>query len=477
MNELRQLKRKTIISTISLFLQSGYSAILGLTANLVITILLSPTIYGIYLTMLSIISLLNYFSDIGLAASLIQKEDIDQKDLSTTFTVQQILIISVVIIGFIATPFIMSFYKLPPDGTYLYWALLLGFFFSSLKTIPSILLERAVKFQKIVLVQIVENTVFYTTVVICAVMGLGLRSFAIAVMVRSISGLIIMYSISFWMPQIGISLPHLKHLLRFGLPFQTSSFLALFKDDLLTLYLGKVIGFEGLGYIGWAKKWAEAPLRIIMDNVSRVLFPVMSRLQSDSNQLKKLIERILTYQTLLIAPAITSIALLMHYMVILFPKYEKWTPALPLLYIFSLSAILSSYSSPFTNLFNSLGKAKITLFFMIFWTAGIWILTAVLNNIIGYAGFPVAQLILSFSFVVVVQKARTIVSFSFVKPIYKPLLATIGIGITFALMSILIHNPLIALISSVVSAPIIYFGILYLFRFNFISQIKALLVS
>ena len=32
-----------------------------------------------------------------------------------------------------------------------------------------------------------------------------------------------------------------------------SSFLALVKDDLLTLYLGKVLGFQALGYIGWAK--------------------------------------------------------------------------------------------------------------------------------------------------------------------------------------------------------------------------------
>lgn len=477
MNELNHLKRKTIISTMSLFLQSGYSALLGLTANLIITILLSPTIYGIYITMLSLISLLNYFSDIGLAASLIQKKEVDPEDLSTTFTIQQILIITLVIIGFFATPYIISFYKLPADGSYLYWALLVGFFLSSLKTIPSVLLERTVKFQKIVFVQIIENTLFYGIVVICALMGLGLRSFAIAVLVRSFAGVIIMYSVSFWKPRIGISVPHLKHLLSFGLPFQTSSFLALFKDDLLTLYLGKVIGFEGLGYIGWAKKWAEAPLRIIMDNVSRVLFPVMSRLQHDGDKLKKLIEKILTLQTILIAPAITGIAFLMHYMIILFPKYEKWSPALPLLYIFSLSALLSSYSSPFTNLFNSLGKAKITLFFMIFWTAGIWILTSILSNRIGYAGFPMAQLILSFSFIIVVQKAKTIVSFSFVSPIYKILIATIGMAITFFFLSVFIHSSFSALVVSIISGPIVYFAILFLFRFDFRSQIKALLVS
>src|SRR3989304_996250 len=67
------MHKRIITSVMSLFFQSGYSAFLGLAANLVLTILLTPAIFGMYITVLSIISLLNYFSDIGLAASLKQK--------------------------------------------------------------------------------------------------------------------------------------------------------------------------------------------------------------------------------------------------------------------------------------------------------------------------------------------------------------------------------------------------------------------
>jgi len=155
MEEANKLKRKTILSTLSLFFQSGYSAVLGLIANLIITILLHPAIYGIYLTVLSMISIFNYFSDIGLAASLIQKKEINNEDIKTAFTVQQILILTLITLGFFTTPFIMNFYKLPIEGKYLFWALLLSFFLSSLKTIPSVFLERKIKFQKIGLVQII----------------------------------------------------------------------------------------------------------------------------------------------------------------------------------------------------------------------------------------------------------------------------------------------------------------------------------
>ena len=156
-----QLKKNSVLSLMSLFFQSGYSAILGLIANLVLTIVLRPTTYGVYILVLSVISFLKYFSDIGLAASLVQKDEVSQDDFRTTFTVQILLVIITISIGFLLTSFVTKFFKLPNEAIYLYWAVLVSFFFSSLKTIPSIKLERGVQFQKIVLVQIVEDSLFY----------------------------------------------------------------------------------------------------------------------------------------------------------------------------------------------------------------------------------------------------------------------------------------------------------------------------
>ena len=428
LNKVEGLKRKTIISTISLFFQSGFSAVLGLIANLVLTILLSPAVFEIYFTILSMISVLNYFSDIGLAASLIQKKEITDDDVKTTFTVQQLLIISIITFAFIMTPFIMKFYNLPPDGKYLYWALLASFFMSSLKTIPSVFLERKIQFQKIVLVQVIENTVFYVSVIVLAIFGFSLRSFTIAVILRSVIGVISIYSLSFWLPQIGVSFKHLKELLSFGVPFQASSFLALFKDDLITLYLGKVLGFTSLGYIGWAKKWAEAPIRIIMDNLSRVLFPVIARIQHDKEKISRLVEKTLHYQTIILAPSVVGLALVMDILLLIIPKYAKWQPALPLFYLFCLSTLFSSYSTPFINLFNALGKVKISFTFMVIWTVMVWIFTTILTGYLNMYGFPVTQLILSGTFIFVVLKAKKILKFEFIKFVYKPLLSAFFMG-------------------------------------------------
>ncbi len=415
---MNDIKKKTLISTLSLFFQSGYSAILGFIANLVITIVLSPKIFGIYFTVLSIMAILNYFSDIGLAASLIQKKDIHQKDVSTVFTVQQILILSIILIGFLSTNFIVNFYQLPPEGKHLFWALLLSFFLSSLKTIPSIFLERKIQFQKIVFVQVAENTFFYLTVIILAILGFKLNSFTIAVIFRSLVGLILIYIFSPWKINIGIDFQSLKKLLSFGLPFQTSSFLALIKDDLLTLYLSKTLGFEILGFLGWAKKWAESPIRIIMDSLSRVLFPLFSRFQDDKEKLKTTLEKVVYYQSMIIIPSIFGLILMMGKIVDIIPKYSKWSIALPYFYIFSFSALLSSYSTPFINFLNGIGKIKISFNFMVFWTIFTWILTPILTNLFSGFGFPLTLLILSLSFILVVLETKKQINFAFLKNVF-----------------------------------------------------------
>jgi O-antigen/teichoic acid export membrane protein len=473
--EAHELKKKTIYSTLSLFFQSGYSALLGLAANIILTVVLSPEIFGIYFITLSFIAFLNYFSDIGLAASLVQKKDITDDDVKTTFTIQQILIISLITIGYVLTPAVISFYKLPHEGQYLYWALLGSFFLSSLKTIPSIFLERQVQFQKIVFVQVVENTFFYIAVMIFGLLGFGLQSFTFSVLLRALVGVIVMYSIAFWRPLIGISYTSARELISFGAPFQASSLLALVKDEFVTLYLGKVVGLEALGYIGWAKKWAEAPIRIIMDNISRVLFPVLARVQQDKGKVSRIIEKILYYQTLLLAPTLIGMAIVMSNLVFLIPKYSKWAPALPIFYMFCFSALFSSYSTPFINLFNALGRVKISFSFMIYWTVTTWILTPIMTQLFGYYGFPLVQIFLSLTFIYIIYLAKQIADFQFFKSVYPAIVSALIMGVVVLFITQLSLSWIAVIMAGCVGGITYFLLLKLLFKINLIHEVRALL--
>ncbi|PIY71492.1 hypothetical protein COY88_00215, partial [Candidatus Roizmanbacteria bacterium CG_4_10_14_0_8_um_filter_35_28] len=403
-------------------------------------------------------------------------KEIDRNDERTVFTVQQLLIITLVIIGFTLTKSIQNFYRLPSQGILLYHALLIGFFLSSLKTLPSIILERKIQFQKIVLVQIIENTCFYLTVIILAILGWGLNSFSLAVIIRSIIGVITIYIISPWKPGVAFSFPSFKKLVSFGLPFQTTSLLALVKDDLITLYLGKVLGFQFLGYIGWAKKWAEAPIRIIMDNINRILFPLFSRLQREKQKLTRLVEKAIFYQSLFIVPATFGLVLTMDKFIQIIPKYLRWQPALPLFYLFCLSALFSSYSTPFINLLNGLGQVKISFYFMIFWTALTWILTPLLTKTYSLYGFPFTLIILSSTFLLVIQQAKKYLEFQVIKNVFPAFISSCLMVAATNLSFRLPFNLTLTLLVAILIGIITYgLTLLLIFKVNLFEEIKLLL--
>ena len=392
-------------------------------ATLILTILLSPAVFGVFFIVSAVISFLTYFSDIGLAAALIQKKDEPERlELVSVFTLQQAIVLVLILLALIMEPKISLFYRLSPDGVFLLKALLLSFFLSSLKTIPSILLERRLDFSRLVIPQILENLIFYLTAVILAYRNFGITSFAWAAIFRGFAGLIGIYWISPWLPGIAFSYASIKSLITFGIPFQANSLLALVKDDLLTLYLGKVLPFSHIGYLGWAKKWAETPLRLIMDSVIRVTFPAFSRIQNDKQLLKKALEKAVLFLALFIFPASIFLAIYIKPLTELVPRYAKWQEALTAFYFFTASSILAAFSSPIVNALNALGKIKKTLGLMVVWTVLTWLLVPVLTYFFGFNGWAYASVAISSTLFLPLGMLKKEVNFNFGKNLAKPFL-------------------------------------------------------
>lgn len=419
--DIATIKKKSLTGILALTSRTLLLQIIAFASTFLLTIFLSPATFGIYYVVSAIISFLSYFSDVGLAAALIQKkETLTKEDLATTFTIQQLLVVPISVIVFFTAPQIAKFYGLDAAGILLLRALVISFFFSSLKTIPSILLERELKFNKLVIPQIAETLGFYAVAVVLAWRGFGIASFTYAVLVRAVVGLVLMYSISPWKVQFGIASPIAKRLLRFGVPFQLNSFLSLLKDDLMTVFLGKILTFTEVGYIGWAKKWAEVPLRLIMDSVIRVTFPAFSRLQQSREHLGNAIGKILFGLATTMFPISVGLLFFIGPAVTLIPKYSKWEPALFSFSLFVIASILAGLSTPLTNALNAVGKIKTTLTLMVFWTVGTWALTLTLIHFFGFNGVALSLVVLTSTLGVVVRLTKKIADFSILAQIKWP---------------------------------------------------------
>ncbi len=418
------IKKKSLVGIVALTSRTFMLQIIAFGATFLLTIFLSPAVFGIFYVVSAIIAFLGYFSDIGLAAALIQKkEELTREDLTTTFTIQQVLVVLLVIVALVFSAQIGYFYRLDTQGVWLFRALVISFFLSSLKTIPSVLLERKLAFELLIIPQLIETLGFYVVAVLLAWQGMGISSFTWAVLVRGIVGLVAIYIVSPWMPSVGFSRNVARRLLRFGVPFQLNSFLGLLKDDLLTVYLGKVLPFAQVGYIGWAKKWAEVPLRLIMDSVIRVTFPAFSRMQHMTKLLGSAIEKTIFGLAATIFPISVGLLFFVEPMVRIIPRYGKWEPAIVSFYFFVVAGVVASLSTPLTNALNAIGKIKITLRLMVFWTISSWVLVTLFITVFGFSGVSIASALLGLSLFIVIYLTRKVVPFAFLPNIVGPIFA------------------------------------------------------
>ncbi|OGC97752.1 hypothetical protein A2634_05025 [Candidatus Amesbacteria bacterium RIFCSPHIGHO2_01_FULL_48_32] len=92
--DLTTVKTRSLTGVVTLISRSFILQIIATGGFFLLSVFLGRPEIGLFIAVNDLVSILGYFSDIGLAASLIQKKDkVTLSDLRTTFTFQQILVL------------------------------------------------------------------------------------------------------------------------------------------------------------------------------------------------------------------------------------------------------------------------------------------------------------------------------------------------------------------------------------------------
>lgn len=396
MPDVEELKRKSVQGVVSYSLRTALLYLIALGATALLSAYLTPADFGTYFVVAAVIGMFTFLSDVGLAASLIQqKVEPTTTQLRTVFTVQQGLAVMIFLLVLGLTPLWINLTHLTGEGLILLYALAFSFVLASFKTIPSILLERKLQFKRLVIPQIVEQTLFYSLAVILAHKGWGVQSFTLAVLVRSIAGVIAIYLIQSWPIGLTLHIQALKALLGFGVKYQMNDLLARLKDDLYVVVLAKFLPAETMGYIGWAKRWSMFPYQFSVQNVLAITFPTFSRIQEQKKLIQRGLELSVYFIGLIIFPILTGMIFLALPLTILIPAYTKWQPALPSLTLFCLNIALAAVANPFVNALNALKQINTTLKLMITMTTATWVLTPFIYRLIGFNGVALTSVLVA----------------------------------------------------------------------------------
>lgn len=472
---VQELKRRSVRGVFSYLLRTGFLYGVSIVATGLLGVYLSPSDFGVYFVVTSMIGLFTFMSDVGLAATLVQKkEEPTIEELRTTFTVQQML--AVLIVGIVVglTPIWKRQTNLTDEGLLLLYALSASFILASLKTIPSILLERKLAFDKLVIPQIAESLLFYGMAVYLARLGMGVTSYTVAVLVRSIAGVVIIYLIQGWPLGLYWSKDVFKKLLGFGAKFQLNDLLARIKDDLFIVVLAKFISPQDMGLIGWAKRWSMFPYQLSVNSVVAITFPTYSRLQHDKKLLAKAVEKSIYFISLLIFPVLSGMVALAYPLTSVIPQYQKWQPAIASLLFFAINVAWSAVSTPLTNTLNAIGEISKTLKLMIFWTALTWLITPICIYFFKIEGVAIASAIIASTSFITVILVKRILEIHFIEQVWRQLLAAVIMFFGVSLYQVLWSRSLIWLGIGVLFGGVIYVILTLIFGYN---KLKAELLS
>lgn len=422
--EIEQIKKKSVKGVLSFFVRTLILQGIGLVSAFVLSAFLSPEDFGIFGIVTQIIALLVFFSDIGLAASLIQKKsEPTQDDYKTAFTIQIILawaiffiVVAIIRLGFLNV-------KIGNDGILVLLALAISFPLATFKTIPSIILERKLDFNKLVVPQIFEQIVFNSILIVMAWRGHGVASYFYAIIFRSIIGLIVIQILQPWRPKLKINRQSLKGLLGFGVKFQLNDFLARIKDQLYFLALGAFLPLKDFGYLQWSKNWSMYPYNLTVQNVMSITFPTFSRLQNHKDLLKRAIEKSVYFIVLFIFPILIGMSIFIYPLTELVDKYAKWQPAIFSFVLFSLSVAWSAISTPLINSLNAIGKINQTLKLMVMWTILTWLLTPILVWKFAFNGVAIAAFLISFTSIFSIFMTKKYIAIEIMKNVWPQLIA------------------------------------------------------
>lgn len=367
------LRRRAKLGVLLLAGRTALQQLMGLVGTVYLARVLGPGEFGTFWIVQFVLAFFMLFGDAGFGAALIQKkQQATEDELSSVFWAQLLLGGLVVLVVFALAPYVVQWWPgLPVSSVWMLRALSLSLLLTSTRVIPAILLERELRFGRLSIIDLVLTASFNVVAVALALLGYGSFALVGGVLAQGVLGLATAYALRPWRPSLRFSRESLRPILSFGLTFQAKNIVGFANAAVMPLYAGTALGAYALGIVSWSQNTAFFPLQIV-SILARVNFPLLSRLQHEPAEFVRTLGRTVkvcaTVSLLFIGLFIGLGPALVR--LIFGPQ---WVPALPTLYVFSLSLTIGFIVPIMGGALDALGHPKVMMRLSIGWTIINWL--------------------------------------------------------------------------------------------------------
>ncbi|HTS04328.1 MAG TPA: oligosaccharide flippase family protein [Candidatus Eisenbacteria bacterium] len=324
---------------------------------------LSPADYGVVGFAYVIIGFLSHFSDMGVGAAVISDAKVDERRLSTAFTLKIILSAAAFVAAYFLAPFAHHFFEHPQTANVIR-LLALNFLVSTIGFLSTTMLTREMNYRALVFPGVASAVVRCMLVVtliwqgwrywaiIAADIAATLAAGLTAQLIRKVPG------------TLGLDKHDAEEYLRFGIPLFGSGALVFLLLNLDNFLVGAKLGTAQLGYYALAFNWASFICVLLQDTVNNVLLPTLSAIQNDLPAVRRWYLKTidLTAFVAVVANATLLVNARQFLVTFLGKGTEKWVPAILPLEILCVYGILRAIASPAGNWVMIRGQTRVMLY-------------------------------------------------------------------------------------------------------------------
>lgn len=328
---------------------------------LILRFWLSKEEYGIAVKAAWMFAILDYATDLGLSAAVIQRDDHTEDKLSTVFWTN--LAISAVMVGTLALlhPAIAAFNgrTIVANMVLAYGAKLL---WQNFYLIPQSLMRKEMRYGELSIIRLIANLGEFSGKIGFAASGFGPWCLVLGPMCRFFLLGVLTQSRRPWRPRLVCRFRDAADYLRFGFKASGSQMLFYFYTNVDYAIVGHFFGERALGLYRWAYEVVLEPVRIISDVVREVAFSAYARLRRDPAALQA---QFIAFTRLNLFTVLTflGVVVVATEEVLLLTLGEGYLPAATAIRVLAIVGVLRSVGFVVPPLLDGLGYPGRTLIY------------------------------------------------------------------------------------------------------------------
>lgn len=354
-------KRTVLLSFFWKFMERGFSQGLSLFIQVILARILLPEDFGNMAILVAVIGYASVFVQAGLSTAIIQKKELEVKDIDTVLTASLGVAAVIYIILFTVAPLVADYYQ----SSDLLLALRvqgLILFLGAYNSVQMAIVSRRMQFRMLFWRSMLAIPISGAVGIGLAVYGFGVWALIGQSLCSSIVTVIFLSWGVDYRLRLGFSLESAKDLYGFGVKILLANLISQFHDMFRVMSIGRVFSKTDLAYFDKGFTYARYANTLISDSLSSVLLPVFSRKQDNPQEILLMARKSVQISSFIIFPLLLGIAALSKPLVSLILT-DKWLDCVPFLALFCIFRLPGCISIIDKQIFFALGHSEIAFYY------------------------------------------------------------------------------------------------------------------